>query len=118
MKQWTAPPRLSSTVLLMPARAICVSVTISQPGFERLDSFLHGVRGKDKIVRVVKVRGGVDGALDHKRIFRVQLAVSQKLGDDLEACALQCPWVSAAPAWRKDSFRQASRKRTAKVGLA
>ena len=54
-------------------------------GFERLDSFLHSVRGKDKIVRVVKVRGGVDGALDHKRIFRVQLTVPQKLGDDLEA---------------------------------
>ena len=47
-------------------------------GFERLDSFLHSVRGKDKIVRVVKVRGGVDGALDHKRIFRVQLTVPRE----------------------------------------
>ena len=31
MKQCTSPPRLARIVLLMPAFAICVSVTISQP---------------------------------------------------------------------------------------
>ena len=31
MKQWTSPPREARMVLLMPAFAICVSVTMSQP---------------------------------------------------------------------------------------
>ena len=33
MKQCTSPPRLARIVLLMPAFAICVSVTMSQPPF-------------------------------------------------------------------------------------
>ena len=33
MKQCTSPPRLARIVLLMPAFAICVSVTMSQPLF-------------------------------------------------------------------------------------
>ena len=54
-------------------------------GPQGFEPCLHGVGREDEVVGVVKVRGGVDGALDDRRVFRVELPVAQKLGDDLEA---------------------------------
>ena len=62
-------------VLLIPAFAICVSVTMSQPVAQRLDPrSCTACVGKDEIVGVVKVRGRVDGALDDELVFGVELA--------------------------------------------
>ncbi len=75
-------------VLLIPALTIWVSVTISQPARRAAMAFCTAWRGKGEIVGVVKVRGGVDDALDDGRVFRVELPVAQKLGDDGEAALL------------------------------
>ena len=53
--------------------------------FERFEPRFHSVRGKDEIIRVVKIRGRVDGALDDKLVFGVKLARAKKLGNDFEA---------------------------------
>ena len=85
IKQCTSPPSLAKIVLLIPAFAICVSVTISQPLLSASMPRFHSVRGKDEIIRVVKIRGRVDGALDDKLVFGVKLARAKKLGNDFEA---------------------------------
>ena len=57
-------------------------------GAQRLDPLRDRVVGEDEIVGIVKVGSRVDGALDDELVFRVELTVSQQLGDDLEAAAL------------------------------
>lgn len=57
-------------------------------GAQRLNALRDRVVGEDEIVGIVKVGSRVDGALDDELVFRVELTVSQQLGDDLEAAAL------------------------------
>ena len=56
-------------------------------GAQRLDPLRDRVVGEDEIVGIVKVGSRVDGALDDELVFRVELTVSQQLGDSLPAAA-------------------------------
>ena len=88
MKQCTSPPSEARIVLLIPALAIWVSVTMSQPARRAAMAFCTAWSGKGQIVHIVKIRRGVDDPFDDQLILRIQPPVTQQLGDDGEAALL------------------------------
>ena len=50
-----------------------------------LNALGHGPLGEYKILRIVKVRGGVDHPLDDQFIFRGDLRIAQQLRNDFKA---------------------------------
>ena len=54
-------------------------------GLDGFHHLLHSMFREGHVVIIIKIRRGVDYALDHKLKFRIDLAHPQFLGDDFKA---------------------------------